>query len=147
MPIRKDLRPLYGREWIKVTRPRILEREEHKCKWCKAPNYTRVARWPKTCPGWWFTIDTGQAYNEAGELQPNRVRASESPDDVTFVKIVLTVAHLNHTPGDDADENLAALCQRCHLKHDREQHKETRARRKDAARPLLAAIEEKAGHV
>jgi hypothetical protein len=27
------------------------------------------------------------------------------------VLIVLAVAHLNHTPGDDRDENLAALCQ------------------------------------
>ena len=101
-----------------------------------------MARWPRTLPGWWFEIDTGKAYNEAGELQPHRVRGSESPDDCNFVTIVLTVAHLNHVAGEDDDENLAALCQRCHLNHDRAQHKETRARRKDAARPILTAIEE-----
>lgn len=29
---------------------------------------------------------------------------------------------------DNRPENLAALCQRCHLLHDREQHRETRRR-------------------
>jgi 5-methylcytosine-specific restriction endonuclease McrA len=142
MPIRKEFRKFYGKKWKEETRPRILERDGHKCKWCKAPDRTIVARWPRTCPGWWFEIDTGKAYNEAGELYPYSVRGSEAPEDCTFVKIVLTVAHLNHTPGDDDDENLAALCQRCHLKHDAPQHKETRAARKDAARPILRAIEE-----
>ena len=41
-------------------------------------------------------------------------------------KVILTVAHLNHIPGDCRDENLKALCQRCHLRYDRERHKETR---------------------
>jgi HNH endonuclease len=54
------------------------------------------------------------------------------------IEVVLTVAHLNHVAGDDRDENLAALCQYCHLMHDAEQHRESRATRKDSARPLLA---------
>lgn len=33
-------------------------------------------------------------------------------------KIVLTVAHLNHDPQDCRDENLRAMCQRCHLRYD-----------------------------
>ena len=36
--------------------------------------------------------------------------------------VVLTVAHLNHTPEDVRPENLAALCQRCHLNYDRQRH-------------------------
>lgn len=50
-----------------------------------------------------------------------------------IVRIVLTVAHLgtphpDGTPGDKHDkhdvrpENLAALCQKCHLDYDREDH-------------------------
>lgn len=46
-------------------------------------------------------------------------------------------AHLNHVSGDDRDENLKALCQWCHLQYDKLQHHETRATRKDSARPLL----------
>lgn len=30
----------------------------------------------------------------------------------------LTVAHINHQPMDDRDENLVALCAPCHLKYD-----------------------------
>lgn len=33
-------------------------------------------------------------------------------------KIVLTVAHLNHDGMDCRDENLKAMCQRCHLRYD-----------------------------
>lgn len=48
-------------------------------------------------------------------------------------RIVLTVAHLNHTPEDVRDENLRALCQRCHLRYDREHHAESAARRRRRA--------------
>jgi 5-methylcytosine-specific restriction endonuclease McrA len=34
------------------------------------------------------------------------------------VKIVLTVAHLDHTPENCADDNLKALCQKCHNGYD-----------------------------
>lgn len=54
-----------------------------------------------------------------------------------WVGIVLTIAHLNHTSGDDREENLAALCQWCHLNYDKVHHKHTRCARKDATRPLL----------
>jgi hypothetical protein len=37
-------------------------------------------------------------------------------------KVVLTVAHLNHTPEDCRDENLKAMCQRCHLRYDHDHH-------------------------
>lgn len=48
--------------------------------------------------------------------------------------IVLTVAHLDHQPENNADDNLLALCQRHHLAYDAEHHKVTAYRtRKDAA--------------
>lgn len=40
--------------------------------------------------------------------------------------VVLTVAHLDHTPENCADENLRAMCQRCHLRYDVDQHRESR---------------------
>jgi hypothetical protein len=54
-------------------------------------------------------------------------------------KIVLTVAHLNHIESDCRDENLKALCQRCHLRYDVDHHKknsaETRRRKKESREP------------
>jgi len=37
--------------------------------------------------------------------------------------VVLTVAHLNHKPDDCRDENLKAMCNRCHLRYDVPHHK------------------------
>jgi len=37
-------------------------------------------------------------------------------------KVVLTIAHLDHVPEHCADENLKALCQRCHLAYDQQHH-------------------------
>lgn len=42
-------------------------------------------------------------------------------------KVVLTVAHLNHEPMDCRDENLKALCQRCHLRYDADHHRRNAA--------------------
>lgn len=41
------------------------------------------------------------------------------PHPVTGSIVVLTVAHLNHHPEDCRDDNLKALCQRCHNAYDR----------------------------
>ncbi len=41
---------------------------------------------------------------------------------LTGSRVILTVAHLDHNPGNNTDENLAALCQKCHLALDKDQH-------------------------
>jgi len=48
-------------------------------------------------------------------------------------RVVLTVAHLNHTPEDCRDENLKAMCQGCHLHYDREHHAQTARQTKTKA--------------
>lgn len=138
MPIRADLRHFYGREWRLVVRPRILARAENKCEQCGVPNgatlYRVAGYWLEEGSSLvlgvfhrWHTF-TGAVWRKEGQ-PPGRVRA---------VLTQLGVAHLNHTPGDDRDENLKALCRWCHLNYDASHHAETRATRKDAARPLLA---------
>ena len=42
-------------------------------------------------------------------------------------RVVLTVAHLNHQPEDCTDDNLKAMCQRCHLRYDRAHHQRNAA--------------------
>ena len=47
------------------------------------------------------------------------------PHPVTGSKVVLTVAHVfDMTHSNGSLLNLAALCQRCHLNHDRQHHTE-----------------------
>ncbi|MBQ8969206.1 MAG: hypothetical protein IJ064_05700 [Bacteroidaceae bacterium] len=44
-----------------------------------------------------------------------------------MVKVVLTIAHLDHTPENCAPDNLRALCQACHNRYDAKHRAETRA--------------------
>ncbi len=48
------------------------------------------------------------------------------PHPVTGATVVLTVAHLDHTPENCDDDNLRRWCQRCHLHYDLEHHLQTR---------------------
>lgn len=53
-----------------------------------------------------------------------------SPHPVTGSKVVLTTAHIyDHRPEAASLLNLAALCQRCHLRHDIDHHRESRRKR------------------
>lgn len=74
-----------------------------------------------------FDAETGESLGCA--------RGSEFESTHTTI-IVLTVAHVDQDPANNTDDNLAALCQRCHLKHDQVQHivnsRATRRKRKAA---------------
>lgn len=52
-------------------------------------------------------------------------------------RVVLTVAHLNHNPGDCREENLKAMCQRCHLRYDLPLHLENSRNTREAKSPQL----------
>lgn len=88
-------RSLYPPNWEEISLVIRWIRARHRCEWCGAME---------------------------GEAHP-----------VTGSRVVLTVAHLgvpyaDGSPGDPEDkadcrpENLAALCQRCHLNYDRAHH-------------------------
>jgi hypothetical protein len=57
------------------------------------------------------------------------------PHPRTGSKVILTTAHLDHDVTRNTDDNLAALCQSCHLHLDRHQHASnaaaTRVRRRE----------------
>ena len=61
---------------------------------------------------------------------PNR---QGQPAYGTGSKVVLTTAHLDHTPENCDPANLRAMCQGCHLHYDREHHAQTAARTRAAA--------------
>lgn len=79
-----------------------------------------ISLWVRVCAGWrceWCPAIQGE------------------PHPLTGSRVVLTTAHLDHTPENCAPANLAALCQRCHLAYDQDHHRTGRAKR---ARTLLA---------
>lgn len=83
-----------------------------RCEWCGAPNGKYIIR--------------------RQVQQMCRIYIGEFSKEVPFwdfqevdkrprsVKIILTVAHLDRDTHNNEHSNLAALCQRCHLNHDRQ---------------------------
>lgn len=119
MPI-KD-KSLYPKDW-KAISERIRERDGQKCKFCGAPNHGYIMR-SEVDPSRWCMDDpeTSGCLTYNGELY----KWSEAPSEyntVKMIKVVLTVAHLDHNPQNNKDDNLVSLCQRCHLRYDHKQH-------------------------
>ena len=106
----------YPANWKTEIRPAILKRAGNRCEKCGVPN---LAQGYRDKSGKFHALNAFQC--GLASLCGHRV-----------FRIVLTVAHLNHDRTDNRPENLAALCQRCNLLHDREQHRETRRRNREA---------------
>jgi len=113
----------YHPEWKTKIRPDILERDGNCCKFCKVPNKIFV------CRGKWGDIevwqnDDGQIYNATnGEyIGDSYVGDVWKGKERRLTKIVLTIAHLDHDKTNNDYDNLAALCQKCHLGIDLKHH-------------------------
>lgn len=120
MPISKAQLALYPRSW-KAIRKEILERAGSRCECageCKLPH----------------------AGGRCGLLHGEWVRRGEAEEEMgTYrtIRIVLTIAHLNHNPKDSRRRNLKAMCQRCHLRYDSALHQRNAALTRDRKRGQL----------
>ncbi|NHN86862.1 hypothetical protein GOB93_20005 [Acetobacter musti] len=117
MPIRPELKPLYPADWPQISRSVRFERAQGRCQRCGCPHGERVRT---VAPGLWF--DAGQ-----GVWRDARGRVTRCPDlieqiGLREIRVVLAAAHLDHDPRNNRWRNLRALCQRCHLQHDRAWH-------------------------
>lgn len=121
----------YPPNWKSEIRPAALERAGNKCEICGAENGASGYR-GKT--GKWWSVEMIESELERGVDLFDEYEALDHCYDKKLnptkpTKIVLTVAHWHDkNPMDCRPENLKALCQRCHLHHDKEQH-QTNARR------------------
>jgi hypothetical protein len=154
MPLRPDLRNLRdangdlvyrGPAW-KARRERLLERAGNNWDRCKKPNHEWVWVWGNKAGDQYWTLLAGIQqrwhYCSQGGWIGNFALYGAQWREARRIRVVLTMAHLAHDPLRNDDEDLAMLCQWCHLNWDKVHHKETRSARKDAARPLLAGVAE-----
>ena len=118
-PIHPEDRDRYPANWREISDSIRFDRAGGECECtgecgdthprgrCRAPHGERIVR-AKGRPSFW-------AYAVGDEDQA--------------IKVILTVAHLDHTPENCEPENLRAMCQRCHLRYDRAHHAASRRRR------------------
>lgn len=88
MPISPENLSRYPANWKQI-RAEILKRERNQCRLCFVKNHTVGYR------------------DGLGKF--HKCKAGHGT-----VRIVLTIAHLDHQPENNKPWNLAALCQRCH---------------------------------
>lgn len=100
------------------------------------------ARYPKDWPAISLRIRERAEWRCEFVENGERCEARQGmPHPLTGSKVVLTVAHLDHTPENCADENLLAGCQRCHNRYDAPMRRagiKARARAAAAAEDLFA---------
>jgi len=120
MPIKPENKARYPGNWREI-RQAILRRAGDCCEQCKAPNHTRIARGAGEDAGTYMT-DDANVYDAGTGEHLGQCRMSDY-EVARMTDIVLTIAHLDHTPENNDPANLKALCQRCHLAYDAEHHK------------------------
>lgn len=121
MPI-KD-KSLYPKNWDAISRRIRFERAGGKCEECGMEHGAVGAR------------DREGVWHDEPDIDSMNSSLGHHLFGVwpKIIKVVLTCAHLNHAPGDNRDENLKALCQKCHLSHDAAHHQESAARTRHRA--------------
>lgn len=98
MPIKPENRARYPKDWKAISQ-RIRARSGGRCE----------------CEGECGLHRTNPGPRRCAEVNGEKAAWAKG-------RIVLTVAHLNHLPEDCRDENLKAMCQRCHLRYDSQHH-------------------------
>ena len=96
----------YSKEWFTKIIPSILKRANYVCEHCGLSNGSRGYR------------DEQKKFVECDDF----METWATKQGKRVFRIVLTIAHLNHDVADNREENLKALCQKCHLDYDREHH-------------------------
>lgn len=98
MPIKPENKKLYPANWKEIV-ARIRDRANDKCEWCGVVNHSHVN---------------------------SITREQCTKDEPNSVYIVCTTAHMDHTPENCDDNNLAFLCQKCHNGYDAPHRRQTR---------------------
>jgi 5-methylcytosine-specific restriction endonuclease McrA len=142
MPIRPEMRHLYPKpsDW-KVLRAAVLKRADNRCECrgeCGARHaHPQYANAPAQCGirnailAARYVADGEERWHEHRHtsecIGEPFCSDAEAPPGTKVVLVVLTIAHRDHKPQNNELENLAAFCQRCHLRYDRDEHARTRA--------------------
>lgn len=124
MPIKPENKARYPRDWPQI-RERILARAARRSpsgrprcehEGCTAEHHQ---------VGYWLAGQWNPVRNWRGRVTPEstvEIEREGFKGHIKIIRIVITVAHLDHTPEHCDDENLRAWCQRHHLAYDQKHH-------------------------
>lgn len=131
MPIKPENKKLYPKNWKQI-RAKILERANGRCEFCGVENHAEGVR------------DTQGVFHKITTTESSEAYRLLEVEGYKKIKIVLTIAHLDHNPQNNSPDNLRALCQKCHNKYDAKHRAETRKKRGMTNRELLKTLDNNA---
>lgn len=118
VPIRRHRHFFYPIDRVQLSQMIRFRRAKGRCENCGRPHGQRVAH---LGDGRWWDQEASVWRSERGRvLRSLPPLAADSAPQQT--KVVLACAHLDHDPGNNGMSNLKALCQRCHMLHDKPEH-------------------------
>lgn len=135
MPIAPEHRWYYPIDWRELSQVIRFTRAQGRCEHCRRPHRQDVTH---LGDGSWWDVERGAWRDGRGP----RVRKLPSPQAIEAGQpellgippapclpvtcVVLAGAHFDHEPGNNRPRHLGALCQRCHMLHDGQEHRRRR---------------------
>jgi hypothetical protein len=122
MPIPPEHRFFYPIDWPQLSAVIRFGRARGCCEGCGRPHGRMVYH---LGDGRWWDAYAGRWRDGWGR----RIRLGPEADILRRARrtwVVLAAAHRDHNTSNNRDANLAAFCQRCHLIHDRPEHRRRR---------------------
>lgn len=119
MPIRRELRWLYPLDWRELSISIRFGRARGRCERCCRPHGRIVIH---LGDGRWWDDERQTWRCGRGRVVPWEVVPADYGPPGRATHVVLATAHLDHDPTNNDAANLAALCQRCHILHDKVEH-------------------------
>lgn len=116
MPITAANRSRYPKDWKRISLE-VRQAARNKCEFCGVANGELGGR---SAGGQWHKArPLGEKLLRLEWPRPGDTAMCMGYDKpLRIVRIVLTVAHLDHQPENCEPSNLKALCQRCHNRYD-----------------------------
>lgn len=119
MPIKKALLGFYPIDWQELSQAIRFGRAKGRCEQCRRPHGQTISH---LGDGRWFDPWADVWRNGHGR-EIDWIDFFQYRGQLRQTLIVLATAHLDHDPTNNTPRNLKALCQRCHLSHDRVEHR------------------------
>ncbi len=119
MPIRRHHRWFYPIDWRELSVSIRFRRAKGRCEGCGRPHGELMLHLGNGC---WWDEERHTWRDGAGKVLRRLKPPHTMVERTRLTRVVLATTHRDHDPQNNAPGNLAALCQRRHVLHDKAEH-------------------------